>query len=115
MVKSVLHLADQVEIADRIGHGGAILRPPGGCLGPPPPRPPAPSSSSHSNTSAPQGGYDVPFQFHSEQGHCKLVGTCISCGAATIGLSRSRQPPETSALVLMDEKGSSESVVARGS
>ena len=65
IIKSVLHLADQVEIADRIGHGGAILRPPGGCLGPPPPRQPAPSSSSHSNTSTPQGGYDVPFQFQS--------------------------------------------------
>src|SRR3990172_8724133 len=67
MVKTVLHLADQVEIADRIGHGGAILRPPGRCLGPPPPRQPAPSSSSHSHTSTPQGGYDVPRLFHYQE------------------------------------------------
>ena len=46
-------------------HRPPILRPRGDCLGPRSARQPSLFSSSHSNTSTPQGGYDVPRLFHS--------------------------------------------------
>src|SRR2546422_8497392 len=73
-VKRVLHFPNQVEVARRTGHGPPILKPFGGRLARPPARQPSLSSASHSHPSTPQGGYDVPFQFH----HHVWVATAIS-------------------------------------
>ncbi|MBI1984292.1 MAG: transposase [Acidobacteria bacterium] len=54
------------EVRRRTPPMSSFTNPAGRCLGPPPPpRQPSLFFSSHSNTSTPQGGYDVPRQSHS--------------------------------------------------
>ena len=62
-VKSVLHLANLIEVGDGSAHGPLILAARWLPWFPPPPRQPAQFSSPHSSTSASQGGYDVPGLF----------------------------------------------------
>ena len=63
MVIRVLHLADQIEVGSRTGHGPPILRRRAELALPPASSPSLPSDT-HSGTSTSQEGYDEPFLFH---------------------------------------------------